>query len=87
MPHRIVVDVIQRRPVMPIRTHCALDGAEKDFSPVCLFFAISSERRAAVQQTQFMQHALYVRCLHESVIMIRQYAPRKRLSGVGRKDG
>jgi len=38
--HRIVMDVIQRRPVVPVGTYRAFDHAKENFSPANFLFAV-----------------------------------------------
>jgi hypothetical protein len=50
--HRIMMNIIQCRPVMSIRTHRALDSTEENFSPASLLFSVPSVRSAAVKPPQ-----------------------------------
>src|SRR5215471_20528285 len=75
--HGIMMNIIQRRPVMPIRTHHALDSTEENFSPAMMFFGVPSVRSAAEKPPQLIDQTFDVCLLNEHLVMIRQHTPCK----------
>jgi hypothetical protein len=76
MMNWIVVDIVHRSPKMSFRTNSAITGAIKDLSSAKILFTVPGEGRCAMQSPQFCEQDLGRIRLDESVVMIRQNAPR-----------
>jgi len=81
MVHRIVMDVIDAGPKVPMRLDHAVETVEPDFSTTLILFAISVEGCAPVQPPHLVSQCFDVIGSYEHVVMVRQDAPGVNAGG------
>lgn len=82
MMDRVVVNVINRREEVPLRTHEPLGGPVKHLSAARVFLAIPGVAGASMETPEFVQEFEDMGGFHQRVIVIRQHVPGNGVGGV-----
>ena len=72
------MNVVQRRPVVSIRTHRTLDSTEENLSSAGAFFGVPTVRSAAVKAPKLIDQMFDVCRLNDSMVVIWAIRTRRR---------